>query len=421
MRPAALLLLSLLLAPAAAAASWSPPRTVQGSRTSFPHPYSVAAGSDGTIAVIFRHGGDFPAKATVLVAVRRDGRWLATRTVSASRGGAAQPRVAVDAHGHVLAVWVRPTSVDGNRQRGPYLVQARMTGAGGRWGPIATLGKSAHFFESSPGIAFDARGDATVVWRGYRRVGRRNQDVTQAAYRRAGGRFGRAATLPSLGRSGAATPVVTMGRGGRAYVAWTTATDRPVVEVATRSRVGRWSRARRISPRPASEPRIAVASDGRVVVAWREAGSDSEGDGIQRGGVGAAIGSTAGTFGAPQHVADATTSGVQLATSRAGETVLTWSDSDESGGNLRYAVRPSSGGFGAAQDVPGGRGGVLSTLADGSVAAFWARDGIHAVTRPAHDDFGAVETISPTGMFPAAANGAVVWLDGGVLKISTRR
>src|SRR5206468_7141606 len=168
---------------------------------------------------------------------------------------------------------------------------------------------------------------------------------------------------------------------------------------------GRWSSARRISRQPASEPQIAVASDGQVVVAWREAGFDSEGDGIQRGGAGAAIGTTAGTFAAPQHVADANTAGAQLATSPAGETVLAWSDSDESGGNLRYAVRPNGGEFGAPQDVLGGHAGVLSTLPDGSVLAFWGRDRIHAVTRHVHGDFGAAETISPTGLFPAAADG----------------
>jgi hypothetical protein len=156
------------------------------------------------------------------------------------------------------------------------------------------------------------------------------------------------------------------------------------------------------------------------VVAWREAGFDSEGDGIQRGDVGAAIRTAAATFGGPQHVADADTSGVQLATGAAGETVLAWSDSDESGGNLRYAVRPSGGQFGAAQDVPGAHAGVLSTLADGTVLALWGRDGIHAVTRPPHADFGQAEMLSPTGHFPAAADGAVMWLDSEVLKISIR-
>ena len=156
------------------------------------------------------------------------------------------------------------------------------------------------------------------------------------------------------------------------------------------------------------------------MVAWREAGFDSEGNGIQRGDVGAAIETAAGTFGGPEHIADANTSGVQLATSPAGETVLAWSDSDESGGNLRYAVRPSGGQFGAAQDVPGAHAGVLSTLADGTVLAHWGRNGIHALARQPQGDFGAAETISPTGRFPAAADGAVVWLEGQVLKISTQ-
>jgi hypothetical protein len=70
--------------------------------------------------------------------------------------------------------------------------------------------------------------------------------------------------------------------------------------------------------------------------------------------------------------------------------------------------------------VPGVRAGVLSTLADGTVLAFWGHDGVHTVTRPPHGDFGAAETISRTGRFPAAADGTVVWLDSQRLKISTR-
>jgi hypothetical protein len=70
--------------------------------------------------------------------------------------------------------------------------------------------------------------------------------------------------------------------------------------------------------------------------------------------------------------------------------------------------------------VPGVRAGVLSTLADGTVLAFWGHDGVHTVTRPPYGDFGAAETIPPTGRLPAAADGTVVWLDSQRLKISTR-
>ena len=116
--------------------------------------------------------------------------------------------------------------------------------------PIVTIGTSAHFVESSPGVAFDARGDAIVVWRGYRRVGRHNQDVTQAAYRPAGGRFGRVTSLPSVRGFGGATQAVAISPGGRAYVAWASALVKPFIEVATRSRAGRWSNARRVSRQP---------------------------------------------------------------------------------------------------------------------------------------------------------------------------
>jgi hypothetical protein len=409
---------AIAVAAPAGAATWSAPVTVAGSHTSFPHPFSVASGADGTIAVIFRHRGDFPDRATVLVAVRRPGgRWEKTRTVSDTRFGAAQPRVAVDPRGRVLAVWARPSSRRG-ALRGPYLIQARSEDAHGHWGPLVTLGASAHFFESSPGIAFDAHGDATVVWRGYRRVGSRIRDVIKAAYRPAGGRFGAAASVSPATTAARSGPVVAMSPGGRSYVAWTTGVDEPAVDAAARSRAGRWGAPQRLSTTKASEPRIAVASDGAVVVAWREAAVDTEGNGTQAGGVGAAIGTPAGSFSAPQHVADAQTSGVLLVAAPTGETLLAWDSTGDTG--FSYAVRAGGGGFGAARQVPGAHADALALLARGATVAFWSEDGVHASVRPAGGDFATARAISPTGSFPAAApGGAVVWLDDSVLRIAT--
>jgi hypothetical protein len=109
----------------------------------------------------------------------------------------------------------------------------------GHWGAIVTLGTSAHFFESSPGIAFDGRGDATVAWRGYTHVGRRVRDVIRAAYRPAHGRFGRAGAISPAGTGARSQPVVAMNLRGRSYVAWTTGIENPSIDVAARDLRGR--------------------------------------------------------------------------------------------------------------------------------------------------------------------------------------
>jgi len=146
---------------------------------------------------------------------------------------------------------------------------------------------------------------------------------------------------------------------------------------------------------------------------------DTEGDGIQSGGVGAAIGTATGSFSAPQHVADTRTSNVLAAASPSGETVLAWGSADDAA--LGYAVRPAGGAFGPARAAPGFRAGALTAGGDGTVLAVWSDGGIQAAARPPQGDFAGPETISASGAFPVAAGRAVVWLAGDVLRISLRR
>jgi hypothetical protein len=294
----------------------------------------------------------------------------------------------------------------------------------GHWGAIVTLGTSAHFFESSPGIAFDGRGDATVAWRGYTHVGRRVRDVIRAAYRPAHGRFGRAGAISPAGTGARSQPVVAMNPRGRSYVAWTTGIENPSIDVAARDLRGRWGAPQRVSSTKASEPRIAVAFDGTIVVAWREAAVDTEGNDAQVGGGGAAIAPRTGMFAAAQHVADVRTSAPLLAISPSGEIVLAWDESESAG--FSYAIRVGTGGFGAPQQVPGAHADALAILSDGCAVAYWAQNGngIRAITRPVGGQFGAPQTVSATGTFPTTApGGAVAWLDldASVLKFALPR
>jgi hypothetical protein len=179
-----------------------------------------------------------------------------------------------------------------------------------------------------------------------------------------------------------------------------------------------------VSSTKASEPRIAVAFDGTIVVAWREAAVDTEGNDAQVGGVGAAIAPRTGMFAAAQHVADVRTSAPLLAISPSGEIVLAWDESESAG--FSYAIRVGTGGFGAPQQVPGAHADALAILSDGCAVAYWAQNGngIRAITRPVGGQFGAPQTVSATCMFPTTApGGAVAWLDldASVLKFALPR
>lgn len=426
MRLAFLALVVVLVAVAPAhAARWTAPRDLPGAERAV-MPFELAVGADGTAAVAYQSEGG------VRVVVRRRGTWLRPRTVSRSGGyGESTPKVAVTGSGEVLAVWVRTTSRGAGPTRGPYWIEARTRDRRGRWGSIRKIGYSGHFREPGLDMAVNARGDAVIAWRGVRKVGRRNRDATAAAYRRAGRTFGGVHIVREPEPAG--EQAVAIDRYGVAHVVWTSskfsASRSAIVRHVHRSRSTGWSEPTTVSGAPASRPDVAATHGRSAIVAWRSAGIDTEGEGVQHGVVVTRLRTPSGRWRDSETLSRTLTHSVVLAsTPTVGETIAAWIGGAHDGGPVVTAVRSPGGVFGrplplAAPGPAGPWPPGLGAVSDGSAVVAWSqrydlesRGGVHVAVRPARGAFAPVTQLSATGVYPAVAGGRghaiVVWLDG---------
>jgi hypothetical protein len=245
-------------------------------------------------------------------------------------------------------------------------------------------------------------------------------DGVHVARHAAGRRFQHAVSFRRNGPQDGGTTALATSADGRAYIAFATTPAgepqqdiaQPFVAVAARGRDGRWSSPRQVSGRPAAQPRVTVAADGAVVVAWRESSFNAD-DMPRYGGVGAAIGSAGARFGAPLHVADARTTGLLLAAAPTGETVLAWSSPTDTSGPLDYAIRARKAAtFTPAQRAPGATAdlalgtGTLAMLDDGTALFLGPngpRDGIRLAIRPPGSAFARARLILTPGSAPIVA------------------
>jgi hypothetical protein len=335
----------------------------------------VAIGGDGTLAF-------FSGR----IAIRRpDGRWKKTRTLSDRAYALESARVVIDPFGGMTVAWIRSCRASSARScGGRKVVQARSRSARGRWGPIETLGRVG--YDPALALCAEARGGATVAWHA--------NNAVNVARHATGQRFGRVMSFRRNGPEDGGTTALATSADGRAYIAFATAPPSELehdipqsfVAVAARSRHGRWSAPQQASDRPAAQPRVTVAADGAVVVAWRESSFNAD-DMPRYGGVGAAIGTADGRFAAPQHVADARTTGLLLGAGNAGDTVLAWSSPTDTTGPLDYAVRAAkAAGFGAVRRAPGVRADLTSSqgafaILDDGTALFAGPPGIDGAVR----------------------------------------
>ncbi len=422
-------------APGAGAATWGTPTTLAGPGDVNS---SVAVGTNGTAAIAYVAGG-------VRVAVRNPGgRWGTPVRVSQGNYNVTGPSVAVDGKGGVIVAWTQ----DGNPRggglvRGPLTIRAIIRARSGTWGTVHQIGTSSHFIEANAHVAANAAGEAIVVWNGVQQLsGSRRTQAVQSSFRRAGKAFGGAQTIrePEAPR-GISGAVVAIDAGGSAYAAWTNDVAGPVVRIATRSRggSGSWGTARTIGPKQSSNPVIAVTPDRTAIVAWHQAGVDSEGNGLQVGALmSAARLPTGGTLTTPQQVSATRTRAYSLAVAPSGEAMLAFNADPNASSSpsqttiLHVAVRPASGGaFGAEQEVagtdPGQYGGALTYLADGTALYVWgAGDGaVRSVARPAGGSFGAPELVTAAGLYPragaAGTTAVAVWsvASGNSVRIAT--
>lgn len=371
----------------------------------------VAIAPDGTVAVAWGAG---------VVAIRgASGHWSPVQRLAARASASTSPDIAFDARGELLATWTQARSAPSRPLQGPFQVRVNTWNRKDGWGNVRVLGRSLHFNLAGPRLALDRKGDALVAWRGFRKVaGGAVIEAVSTSFRPVGGRFG----VEQKIRDGGPYQDVSLDPQGNVYAVWTSYGG-PVNRFAYKARGRPWGPSQTFTAPMASNPALAVAPDHSVVVAWRAARVDSEGDGIQYGSVYTSVRSPAGVFSSPVKLSDARVHDVSVVLSPNGDALLTWGAPDlldtpvPGATDLRYALRTATGALGAETRMPGLRAGPAGFLSDGTgVLAYGASNAIHAVTMaPGKATFGAPEAIASHGLYPAlgtaGTRAAVTWLD----------
>jgi hypothetical protein len=387
------------------ALGWSPSSAVPGTvGAGFPYDADIGGGGRVAVAVV---------KRGIRVVVRdAGGRWRAPELISRPRASATAPDVEVTGRGEVIVTWTQSSS----RRlpvSGPNAIHVAVRSVHGRW-TSQVVGGTRHFIAAEPRLAVNARGDAAVVWRGWHRRGGRDRLLT--AFRPAGGRFGRAASMGEVGID----QQIAVDRSGRAYATWTRTLPpehlRSQIRFAARA-AGAWSRPETVAEDRVGGPQLALVPDGTVVAAWR---ASERGLGATRSGeVMTAARSAAGVWGPGRALSSVRTNAIHLGTSSSGEVVATWNVArpplpEREEFALHVATRPPGGDFGPVSVTPGLVEGPLAVLADGTAVTLMEEAGVRASVRPPAGTFGPTDRLGRVGGYPTVsswgAEAVGVWL-----------
>jgi hypothetical protein len=425
--PLILVALVAAIATPAEAARWSPPDRVPDS-VGFGVPYDIAVNRGGRVAVAFPRGG-------IRVAVRRPhGGWEPTAEVSRTAAAVASPSLALDAHGRITVVWLEAGSLR-PPFGAPFTIRSATRDVRGRWSRPVTLGTSNHFELAEPQLAINERGDVAVAWRGLRKEDPSGRtEAVLLAYRRAGHRsFRRARPIEEpLRPRKVYDHRIALDARGRVHIVWTTS-EGPAVRYAVRQRDGRFGQIRTLSSPPASRPDLAVAGDGAVVVAWRAAELDSEGEGLHYGAPWAIVRRPSGAWARARRLSTVPIYSPLVATSAFGRALVAWApppNPDVTAGanlDLRFSARNRGGDLlpereavrvpaGAESFAPARR---LGMLQDGTAVVVVARAGGIAATQLRWGGtFGPLVPLARSGDAPLVATAGrrlatVYTVDGG--------
>ena len=327
----------------------------------------VATGPKGDVVAVWRR--DDGSNDIVQAAARpAGGGWQAPVDLSAVGHDADNPRVAFDAQGTAIAVWVRTNGTD-------WLVQAAVMAAGtGAWQApvdVSTVGGEAH----DPRIAIDAAGNAVVVW--YRSSGAGS--VVQAAVRPALSGIWQAPVDVSVSASGATAwnPAVAVDPRGDTVSTWVRFDgSNYVTQAAVRPAGGVWQAPVNLSAagRDATDATVAFDAGGNAVAAWERSNGTNT---IVESAVRPA---TTGTWELP--ATDLSAAGgnaftVQVAIDPSGNVLAVWTRSNGTVATVQGASRPATiGAWQAPAEVSAaGRNAISPQLAfdgQGNAVAAWS-------------------------------------------------
>ncbi len=192
--------------------------------------------------------------------------WLAPASISEEGREAARPQVAFDARGDAVVVWERG-ELYGNR------VEAAFRPAGGSWQAPEPLGWCEEV-GCDPQVAMDAQGDVVVVWNANEgNTPVVTPDIVQSAFKPAGGSWQEPVRLSPFRESpGTAYPQVAFDAHGDAMAIWNR--QGPwggAVQEAFRPAGGTWQAPVDITARSeeGDEPQIAFDKQGDALAVWQ--------------------------------------------------------------------------------------------------------------------------------------------------------
>jgi hypothetical protein len=199
------------------------------------------------------------------------GTWGEPIDLSAPGQVAANPEVAVNDAGEVLAVWEW-----GGIEFTPYTVQGAVRLAGGRWGAPVDLSSPGVYDAVFPGVAVDAQGDAAAVWE-IREGGA--SSVQSAVWMAASGAWQAPVDLSPVGTN-AGSPQVAVDPDGDAIAvwgSWLTGGSDGFIQGTVRPAGGEWQAPVHISPtgQDTFSPRVVIDEEGNAVAVWESIGEDT--------------------------------------------------------------------------------------------------------------------------------------------------
>lgn len=344
----------------AAQGAWSPSQAVGDRAATSVH---GAGNRHGSLAFVWKLTSTsfvrLPAQSGFAGRVRArirlaDGRLGRAQTISSTREIVASPQVGVAENGDAWAVWT---------QAGRHIrIMAAFHPRGKPFGTPFELGRSSHFNDARPQLAVGRFGDVAVVWN----AGARIRVVRRAANARCSQRRPLACFRAPVNLRPGADQTVAIGPLGSAYVVWA-ATERSGDTVRSRLRMtvirrsNRRGREHAVSPAAASasQPSIAVRSDGLADLAWR-ASPPAGGEQNEAAPIWAAASGPDAIVTPPRQASLLPAEQPVVRGNRQGEAVLAWSEYDLTPGSpeglrIATAVRPAGAeAFGAPATISTG-------------------------------------------------------------------
>ena len=236
--------------------AWSSPRTLASDDVNVP---DVAVDPTGGATVVWKRfdGNNYVIQA---VAKSSQGVWAATPlNISQTGQNANDPDVTVDTKGIATAVWKR---FDGNN----FVIQASTRSAAGIWETPVTI-SLAGADAANPHVASDAAGNLVASWKRYDG----NNNLVEVARRPIGGAWTTPQTLSAPGQHGNG-PLVAVGPEGTTAVSWFRSDgSSSLVQAATGPAATGLYPADTLSVpgQDAVNARVAVDGTGTVLAVWR--------------------------------------------------------------------------------------------------------------------------------------------------------